>query len=33
MDEADLPASVKIVPAGVLDLIALQAAGYAYIKP
>ncbi|MCU7356637.1 DsrE family protein [Enterococcus dispar] len=33
MDEADLPASVKIVPAGVLDLIALQAAGYVYIKP
>ncbi|PAB00027.1 DsrE family protein [Enterococcus canintestini] len=33
MTEADLPATVKIVPAGVLDLINLQQAGYAYIKP
>lgn len=28
-----LPENVTVVPAGVLDLIQLQAAGYAYIKP
>jgi intracellular sulfur oxidation DsrE/DsrF family protein len=28
-----LPVHVKIVPAGVADLISLQEAGYAYIKP
>ncbi|GEK27737.1 DsrE family protein [Furfurilactobacillus siliginis] len=28
-----LPAAVQIVPVGVLDLIQLQAAGFAYIKP
>ena len=28
-----LPENVKVVPAGVIDLIQLQHAGYAYIKP
>ncbi|MBU5583354.1 DsrE family protein, partial [Enterococcus sp. S181_ASV_20] len=28
-----LPENVVVVPAGVLDLIELQAQGYAYIKP
>ncbi len=28
-----LPPNVKVVPAGVLDLIKLQHRGYAYIKP
>ncbi|MFV0560203.1 MAG: DsrE family protein [Enterococcus sp.] len=28
-----LPSSVKVVPAGVLDLIERQSEGYAYIKP
>jgi intracellular sulfur oxidation DsrE/DsrF family protein len=28
-----LPAGVVVVPAGVADLIALQDAGYRYIKP
>lgn len=28
-----LPKNVVVVPAGVLDLIELQAQGYAYIKP
>lgn len=28
-----LPENVEVVPAGVLDLIKLQHAGYAYIKP
>ncbi|MCI1902549.1 MAG: DsrE family protein [Enterococcaceae bacterium] len=31
--ESQLPPNVKVVPAGVLDLIELQASGYAYIKP
>lgn len=29
----DLPKIVQVVPAGVLDLVELQQAGYAYIKP
>lgn len=29
----ELPKRVKVVPAGVMDLIALQQARYAYIKP
>lgn len=28
-----LPAGVKVVPAGVLDLAQLQQAGFAYVKP
>ena len=28
-----LPGNVEVVPAGVIDLIQLQHAGYAYIKP
>lgn len=28
-----LPGNVEVVPAGVIDLIKLQHAGYAYIKP
>ena len=31
--KGQLPENVVVVPAGVLDLIELQAAGYAYIKP
>ncbi|MDT2760425.1 DsrE family protein [Enterococcus xiangfangensis] len=31
--QAQLPKNVIVVPSGVLDLIELQAAGYAYIKP
>lgn len=33
IDPADLPEKVIVVPAGVLDLVQLQHAGYAYIKP
>ncbi len=29
----EMPESVKVVPAGVMDLIELQNNGYAYIKP
>lgn len=29
----DLPVSVQVVPAGVLDLVELQQKGFAYIKP
>lgn len=33
ISEESLPGNVEVVPAGVLDLIKLQEAGYAYIKP
>lgn len=33
IEAAQLPQNVEVVPAGVLDLIELQAKGYAYIKP
>lgn len=33
MEKEDLPAGVKVVSAGVADLIELQEKGYAYIKP
>ncbi|MFR3685383.1 MAG: DsrE family protein [Enterococcus sp.] len=33
IEKEQLPENVVVVPAGVLDLIELQAQGYAYIKP
>ncbi len=31
--DSQLPESVEVVPVGVLDLIKLQEAGFAYVKP
>lgn len=31
--ESDLPENVKVVPAGVYDIVQLQDQGYGYIKP